>query len=151
MDWFVKAFLKSSLVWFGTGITLGLAMAVYPPLVVYRTAHLHLNLLGFVGQMIYGVSLHVVPRFFGHPLVHPRLAGAQFWLAQAGLVLLAGGFALRVPGIAGANASIAAGAVLSAAAAFCYIVNIWRTIDASTMRPLSRGRPVPLAHQPQAD
>lgn len=151
MDWFVKAFLKSSLAWFATGVTLGLAMAVYPPLAVYRIAHLHLNLLGFVGQMIYGVSLHVVPRFFGHPIVYPRLAAAQFWLAQAGLVLLATGFALRVPGIGGASVLIASGATLSAAAAYCYIVNIWRTIDASSMRPLARGRPVPLQHQPQAD
>ena len=151
MDWFVKAFLKSSLVWFAAGVTLGLAMAVYPPLVVYRTAHLHLNLLGFVAQMIYGVSLHVVPRFFGHPIVHPRLAAAQFWLAQVGMILLATGFAMRIPGIGGANTLVASGAAFSAAAAYCYIVNIWRTIDASSMRPLARGRPVPLAHQPQAD
>ena len=151
MDWFVKAFLKSSLAWFAAGVTLGLAMAVYPPLAVYRIAHLHLNLLGFVAQMIYGVSLHVVPRFFGHPLVHPRLAEAQFWLAQAGLILLATGFALRVRGVTGAGALVAAGALLSASAAYCYIVNVWKTIDASSMRPLARGKPVPLAHQPQAD
>lgn len=151
MDWFVKAFLKSSLVWFAAGVSLGLAMAVDPPLVVYRIAHLHLNLLGFVAQMIYGVSLHVVPRFFGHPLVHPRLAEAQFWLAQAGVVLLVTGFTFRVPGIAGSGALIMSGAALSAAAAYCYVVNVWRTIDASSMRPLARGRPVPLQHQSQAD
>ena len=151
MDWFVRAFLKSSLAWFAAGVTLGLAMALFPALAVYRTAHLHLNLLGFVAQMIYGVSLHVVPRFFGHPLVYPRLAGVQFWLAQAGLVLLAGGFAFRVPALPGATIMIAAGALLSSAAAFCYIVNVWRTIDASAMRPLARGKAVPMMHQPQAD
>ena len=151
MDWFVRAFLKASLVWLGVGIALGIAMAIAPPLSVYRTAHLHINLLGFVGQMIYGVSLHVVPRFFGHPLVHPRLGEAQFWLAQPGLVLLAGGFVLRVAGFGQAGAVIVAGGVLSGAAAGCYIVNLWRTINASTMMPLSRGKPVPLAHQPQAD
>ena len=151
MDWFVRSFLKASLVWLGAGIVLGVAMAIDPPLAAYRTAHLHINLLGFVGQMIYGVSLHVVPRFFGHPLVHPRLAEAQFWLAQPGLVLLAGGFALRVTGAGPAGAMIVLGAVLSSAAAACYIVNLWRTINASTIMPLSRGRPVPLARQPQAD
>jgi len=151
VDWFVRAFLKSSLVWFAVGATLGLAMAIHPPFAVYRTAHLHINLLGFVGQMIYGVSLHVVPRFFGHPLVHPRLAAIQFWLAQPGLALIAGGFALRVHGATLVEPAIVAGAVLSTAAAGCYIVNLWATINASSMKPLAPARKLPLAHQPQAD
>jgi heme/copper-type cytochrome/quinol oxidase subunit 1 len=151
MDWVVRAFIKTSLAWLAIGVALGLAMALYPPLTVYRTAHLHINLLGFVAQMIYGVSLHVVPRFFGHPLVHPRLGEAQFWLAQPGLALLAGGFALRVTNTGPSGALIVAGASLSSAAAACYIVNVWRTINASEMKPLSRGKPVPLARQPQAD
>lgn len=151
MDWFVRAFIKASLAWFGAGIVLGLAMAVYPPFTVYRTVHLHLNLLGFVGQMIYGVSLHVVPRFFGHALVHRRLAEAQFWLAQAGLALLAAGFVGRVHAIAGTPVVLGAGALLSAAAAACYIVNLWRTIDASTMTPLGRTPTLPLMPQRQAD
>ena len=151
MDWFVRSFLKASLLWFALGAGLGLAMAINPSLAVYRTAHLHINLLGFVGQMLYGVSLHVVPRFFGHPLVYQRLAVAQFWLAQPGLALLAGGFALRVTGTAYAGAAIVTGAAFSTLAAGCYIVNLWATINASTMKPLSHGKPVPLAHQPQAD
>jgi cbb3-type cytochrome oxidase subunit 1 len=151
VDWFVKAFLKSSLAWFAVGATLGLAMAIHPPFTVYRTVHLHINLLGFVGQMIYGVSLHVVPRFFGHPLVHPRLAAAQFWLAQPGLALLVAGFALRVHGSGIAEPLLVSGAILSTAAAGCYIVNLWATINASAMKPLSHGKPVPLAPQRQAD
>jgi cbb3-type cytochrome oxidase subunit 1 len=148
MDWFVRAFIKSSLVWFAAGITLGLAMAIFPTLAVYRLAHLHLNLLGFVAQMIYGVSLHVVPRFFGQPIVYRRLAGAQWWLAQAGVLLLVSGFALRVPGMSGATALIVAGAIASATAAYFYIVNLWVTIDASPMSATrSRGRAVPLAPQ----
>lgn len=151
MDWFVRAFLKASLAWFGAGVLLGLAMAAFPDLTAYRTAHLHINLLGFVGQIIFGVSLHVIPRFFGHPLVFPKLGGLQFWLAQPGLLLLAGGFALRAAALPGASFSIVSGAVLSAAAAGCYIVNLWATINASTLRPLSRGRPIPLRPQAQAD
>jgi cbb3-type cytochrome oxidase subunit 1 len=150
VDWFVRAFIKSSLAWFGAGVTLGLAMAVYPPLAVYRIAHLHLNLLGFVVQMIYGVALHVVPRFFGQPLVYRRLAEAQYWLAQVGLLLLASGFALRVPAVPGATASIVVGALLSGAAAYCFIINLWLTINASPMRAVigRGGREVPLRPQP---
>ena len=148
MDWFVRAFIKSSLVWLATGVTLGLAMAVYPPLAVYRVAHLHLNLLGFVAQMIYGVSLHVVPRFFGQPIVHRRLAEAQFWLAQPGLALLTAGFVLRVRGVSGAEAMIIAGAAASALAAYFFVLNLWTTISASPMRAVTaRGHSVPIAPQ----
>lgn len=148
MDWFVRAFLKSSLLWLAAGVTLGVAMALFPSLSVYRVAHLHLNLLGFVVQMIYGVSLHVIPRFFGQPIVYRRLAGAQFWLAQAGLLMLAPGFALRVAGAGAATPLIVAGALASATAAYFYIVNLWATINASPMQATrARGRAVPLAPQ----
>lgn len=30
MDWFVRRFIKAALVWFGLGVTLGVAMAVHP-------------------------------------------------------------------------------------------------------------------------
>ena len=60
MDWFVQKYLQACLVWFGVGVTLGLAMAVWPMLTMYRVAHMHLLLLGFVAQIIYGVALHVI-------------------------------------------------------------------------------------------
>ncbi len=150
MDWFVRAFIKSSLAWLAAGVTIGLAMALYPPLAVYRLAHLHLNLLGFVVQIIYGVSMHVVPRFFGQPLVYRRMAEAQYWLAQAGVVLLVTGFTLRVPGITGATVCLIAGALASAGAAYCFVINVWLTINASPMQTvLGRGgRSVPLRPQP---
>jgi len=61
MEWFVRAFLKASLAWLAMGVTLGVAMAAYPPWTVYRLAHVHMVLLGFVTMMIYGVAYHVIP------------------------------------------------------------------------------------------
>lgn len=150
MDWFVKAFLKASLVWFSLAIGLALAMALVPALVVFRTAHLHLALLGFVTQMIYGVALHVIPRFFGQPLLHPRLAEVQFFAAQSGLAGLVTGFVLRTLGVASAAGVLAVGGTLSAVGAACFVVNLWRTMDASQMRTVNaKGRAVPVL--PQAD
>lgn len=150
MDWFVRSFLKASLVWFSLAVLVALAMAVAPTLTVYRTAHLHVALLGFVTQMIYGVALHVIPRFFGQPLVHRRMAEVQYWTAQAGLALLATGFVARVNGWPGASALVAAGGIGSAVGAGCFVVNLWRTMDASPMRAINaRGRAVPVL--PQAD
>lgn len=151
MDWFVKYFLKASLLWFSAAILLAVLMAVLPSLAMYRTAHLHMALLGFVTQMIYGVALHVIPRFFGQPLVYRRMAEVQFWSAQAGLLGLALGFILRIHGSGIASALIATGGLLSAIGASCFVINVWRTIDASPMNAVHARKGRPLSTLPQPD
>lgn len=134
MEWFVKAFLKASITWLALGVTLGVAMAVRPQLVVYRPAHAHMNLLGFVTMMIYGVAYHVIPRFTGHPLHARRLAGLQWWLANVGLALMVVGFCLAPHAMPASTVVLGAGGVLSAIAAYCFAYNIWRTIDGRSRR-----------------
>ena len=134
MDWFVRAFLKASLAWLAVGTTIGVAMASTPSLLGWRPVHLHALLLGFVAMMIFGVAYHVIPRFTGMPLRHPRLAGAHWWLANAGLLLMASGFALRARGVAGASMPLAIGGTFAAVGAYAFAFNIWRTIDAATAR-----------------
>jgi cytochrome c oxidase cbb3-type subunit 1 len=131
MEWFVRAFLKSSLAWLGAGVTLGLAMAAWPALAVYRTAHLHFNLLGFVAMMIFGVGYHLLPRLAGHALYRPHLAGVHWVLANLGLALLGGGFALMPLGYPRAAIALrAVGGICAAGGAYLFIYNIWRTLDA---------------------
>lgn len=138
MDWFAKAFVKSALAWLGLGITLGVAMAAYPPWVIYRTAHFHMNLLGFVAMMIFGVAYHVMPRFTGHPLHSRRLAAVHFVVANVGLALMVGGFA-AVPHVGRTGRLVvAAGGALSAAGAYTFIYNLWRTIDGRAAREVAR-------------
>ena len=136
MDWFVKAFLKASLVWLAAGVSLGIGMGVHPPWTVYRTAHLHMNLLGFVTMMIFGVAYHVIPRFTGHPLYSRRLAGVQWWLANIGLALFVTGLALLPATMYATPARIvvAAGGLLSGLAAYAFVYNMWRTIDGPRRR-----------------
>jgi len=131
MDWFVTAFLKASLAWLGAGVSLGVAMAVHPAWAVYRTAHLHMNLLGFVAMMIFGVAYHVIPRFAGHPLHSRRLAVIHWWLANGGLTMLVAGFVILPHTTFGtpARVVVATGGLLSAGAAYAFIYNLWRTID----------------------
>ena len=131
MEWFVKAFVKASVAWLAAGVTLGVAMAAHPAWTVYRPAHAHLNLLGFVTMMIYGVAYHVVPRFSGHPLHSRRLAGWHWWAANAGLLLMVAAFLLR-PHAAVNPLSLpllVAGGTLSALGAYAFAYGIWRTID----------------------
>ena len=136
MDWFVKAFLKASLAWLAAGVSLGIGMAAHPAWAVYRTAHLHMNLLGFVTMMIFGVAYHVIPRFTGHPLHSRRLAGVQWWLANIGLVLFVAGLALLPATMYAMPARIvvAAGGLLSGLAAYTFVYNMWRTIDGPARR-----------------
>ncbi len=144
MEWFVKAFLKSALAWLALGAVLGLAMILHPAWLVYRPAHLHMNLLGFVAMMISGVAYHVIPRFTGHALASRRAAGAHFWLANAGLVVMVVGFILQGSGRAAWQVVLGAGGTGSAAGILLFIVTMWRTIDGP------RGVPTPRAAPPGA-
>ena len=146
MDRFVTAFLKSSLIWLGLGVSAGVAIAIHPAWVVYRPAHLHMNLLGFVAMMIFGVALHVIPRFTGHPLHSRRLAMAQWWLANGGLAVFVAGFLLRPHAAFSTPGSVllAAGGALSASSAYAFIYNLWRTIDGDARsRVPARTAPAP--------
>jgi cytochrome c oxidase cbb3-type subunit 1 len=140
MDPFVRRFIRSSLVWLGTGVLIGIAMAFDPRWVAFRPAHAHANLLGFVSMMIFGVAYHVVPRFSGRPLHSPALASAHVWIANAGLAGMVGGFMGRVYFAAAGNALLRAGAAASAVGAFCFIHNVWRTLPGAD-RPVSNPLP----------
>jgi cbb3-type cytochrome oxidase subunit 1 len=141
MEWFVRAFIKASLAWLGLGVTLGVAMAAQPAWIVYRPAHLHMTLLGFVTMMISGVAYHVLPRFSGHPLYRRGLAGLHWALANLGLATMVVGFGLRPHLGARAIPILTIGGVLSALGAYLFILNIWRTINGPAPRPM----PLPVA------
>lgn len=154
MEWFVRAFIKASVTWLAVGVTLGVGMAIRPRWVVYRPAHIHLNVLGFVAMMIFGVGYHVLPRFAGHPLIRPGLATAHWWLANIGLALFATGFLLRPHGFAApASLALGVGGALSAAGAYAFAWNIWRTLRAAKHRQSAvvageaagSSRPLPMA------
>ena len=144
---FVRNFVRSSLVWLAVGGLLGLGMAFVPgDALVYRPAHVHANLLGFVSMMIFGVAYHVMPRFAGRPLPSRRLPTVHLWLANAGLAFLVGGWVLRpslqLPG----DLLVRSGAVLSGVGIALFIGVIWKTVGGPPTAidvpgPLKRKRP----------
>ena len=134
MDWYVKAFIRSSLVWFALGITLGLAMAIHPVWVVYRPAHAHMNVVGFITMMIFGVGYQLLPRLFGYKLHSRALAVTHWWLANVGLALMIAGFMLG-PHIGVRSAPVtSSGGLLFALGAFAFVYNLWRTFNAADAR-----------------
>jgi cbb3-type cytochrome oxidase subunit 1 len=131
VDDFVRRFIRSSLLWLGFGVVLGLWLTFDAGrALAYRPAHLHVNMLGFVSMMIFGVAYHVLPRFAGRPLRSRALAGVHLVLANAGLALMVAGFFIRVSDHAIGLAVLGTGAIGSAAGAFLFIYNLWRTLEA---------------------
>jgi cbb3-type cytochrome oxidase subunit 1 len=151
MEWFVRAFLKSSLAWLAIGVTLGVATAAHPAWSIYRPAHVHLVLLGFVTMMIYGVAYHVIPRFSGYPLPSRKAARWHWWASNTGLLLMVGGFVLRPHAGGAATPLLVAGGAASAIGAYTFAWLIWRTIDgpvrmrrAAARVHASTGTPLPV-------
>ncbi len=79
-------YIKMSLLYLAIGATLGALFPIFPRLLGLKFAHVHLNLLGFMSMMVYGVAYHILPRFQGKLLYSERMAEVQFWLANAGLI-----------------------------------------------------------------
>lgn len=137
MDSYTTGFLRASLLWLVTGVSLGVAMAVHPAWAMYRTAHLHLLLLGFVTMMISGVAYHVFPRFAATPLYSARLARMHLVLANVGVAALAVGFGWRLHDAIPGGALLGLGATASASGAYLLAWNLWRTLDRAAL-PLAR-------------
>src|SRR4026209_2508803 len=98
MDWFIKAFIRASLLWLAAGILLGVAMEVQPAWVIYRPAHAHMNVVGFLTMLVFGVGYQLLPRLFGHPLHSRGLAISHLFSANLGLVGLILGFLMQPHG-----------------------------------------------------
>jgi len=137
MEWFIKAFIRASLLWFAGGIVLGIAMALHPAWVIYRPAHAHMNVAGFLTMLVFGVGYQLLPRLFGHPLYYPRLAVMHLYLANLGLAGLVTGFMLpRAQSVARWSSMV--GGLLYTVGAALWVWNLWRTFDAADERARAR-------------
>jgi cbb3-type cytochrome oxidase subunit 1 len=123
--WFVAAALAYALL----GGLLGLAWLAFPgdlPALALR-AHAHLMLVGFAGMMIFGVGLHVLPRFTGRTLYSERLADVQFACANLGLLAMIAGW------LSGRHTLVETGGALLWAGFLLFAVNV-----VATVRPWAR-------------
>lgn len=140
MDWYALWFVRASLVWLASAVTLGSYMAAHPPAVIYRTAHLHMALLGFVTMMIYGVAYHVLPRFMARPFTSRRLAGLHWWLSNVGLALLAAGFMWRSHAGPRATPLLSAGGIMSALGAYLFVGLMLRLLSKRGSQAVALGK-----------
>lgn len=138
MEWYIKAFIRASLLWFAAGIVLGLAIAVEPSWVIYRPAHAHLNVVGLLTMLVFGVGYQLLPRLFGHPLHSESMAVWHLYLANTGLGGLVLGFLIRPHAGVEGRWVTAVGGALFALGALLWVWNLWRTFDQADARARER-------------
>ena len=78
-------FVYAGMMYFLVGVTLGVLFYIVPETRRLQTIHVHVNLVGFVTFLIFGIAYHILPRFRGRPLHSEGLAWVQFWMANVGL------------------------------------------------------------------
>jgi cbb3-type cytochrome oxidase subunit 1 len=119
-----RLYVTISLIYAMIGGLVGIIRLADPELIPGNVLliHAHIMLLGFVLMMIYGVGLHVIPRFSGYPLRSERLADIQFWCANIGLPLMVAGWLSLTRWV------VAVGGVLSAAAIALFAFNMVFTV-----------------------
>lgn len=88
MDKFVKGFIVMSIVYLGISTILGIFMLGNQDMITLKFVHSHLNMLGWVSMMIFGVGYHILPRFMGRPLYSNKIGETHFYLGNISLVAM---------------------------------------------------------------
>ena len=129
MDKFVKGFIVMSIVYLGAAAVMGIFMLANEGAMALKFVHSHLNMLGWVSMMIYGVGYHILPRFMGRPLYSNKLGEAQFYLSNISLVAMLLFYTLNVynPGDMYRNLTILSGAV-QVITLFIFLYNMLMTL-----------------------
>jgi len=136
MDKFVKGFIVMSVVYLGIAAVMGIIMLSNQNVMALKFVHSHLNMLGWVSMMIYGVGYHILPRFMGRALYSNRIGEAQFYLANISLITMLLFYALNVydPSDLYRTITVVSGAV-QALAIFLFLYNMLMTLLTKVEQP----------------
>jgi cbb3-type cytochrome oxidase subunit 1 len=107
----------------------GISMILWPDIrFTVARVHTHINLLGFIAMMIYGVGYHILPRFMGRPVYSARLGITQVWLANISLIGLSVFWILEASqGGIWHDLAILFG-MGQAVSIFLFIINLWMSM-----------------------
>ena len=129
MDRFVRWFIIMSVVYLGVAALLGIAMLGSEKAMALKFVHSHLNMLGWVSMMIYGVGYHILPKFMGRQLYSKKIGEAQFWLANVGMLVMLFFYTLNVYAPSGAYVAITVAAgIAELIAIFMFFYNMLMTL-----------------------
>ena len=109
----------------GVLLRLPTALAAWPALAVFGPTHLHLLVVGWLTQVIFGVAYWMFPRYSAErPRGSDRLGWAAFLMLNAGLLLRVVGEPVHALG-RGAGGLLVASAVLQLLAGWAFVLNTW--------------------------
>lgn len=136
MDRFVKGFIVMSIVYLGIAAVLGIVMLGNQNGMAMKFVHSHLNMLGWVSMMIYGVGYHILPRFMGRPLYSNKIGEAQFYLANISLMAMLVFYTLNIynPSSMYRMLTVVSGAV-QAITIFLFFYNMLMTLLTKVEQP----------------
>jgi cbb3-type cytochrome oxidase subunit 1 len=136
METFVRRFIIMSIVYLGAASLVGIAMLGSEKAMALKFVHSHLNMLGWVSMMIYGVGYHILPKFVGRQMYSKKLGEVQFWIANIGLVAMLMFYMLNLsaPSDALVAATVLAG-VLELVSIFLFFYNMLKTLMPPVEQP----------------
>jgi cytochrome c oxidase cbb3-type subunit 1 len=136
MDKFVRRFIIMSIVYLGVAAVVGIVMLGSEKAMALKFVHSHLNMLGWVSMMIYGVGYHILPRFMGRQLYSTKLGEAQFWTANIGLVVMLLFYTINIynPSSALVAVTVVAG-VLELVSILIFFYNMLKTLMPPVEQP----------------
>jgi cbb3-type cytochrome oxidase subunit 1 len=136
MDTFVRRFIIMSIVYLGISSLVGIAMLGSEKAMALKFVHSHLNMLGWVSMMIYGVGYHILPKFMGRAMHSKALGEIQFWMANIGLVAMLLFYTVNVYSPSGAlvMVTVAAG-VLETVSICLFFYNMLMTLMTPVQQP----------------
>ena len=136
METFVRRFIIMSIVYLGVAALVGIAMLGSEKAMALKFVHSHLNMLGWVSMMIYGVGYHILPKFMGRQMYSKKIGEAQFWLANIGLIVMLVFYTMNVynPSQAFVAVTVLAG-VLELVSIFLFFYNMLKTMMPPVQQP----------------
>ena len=122
-------FIRCAMVYLVAAVLMGIHMSHHGPAYPLIPIHTHLNLLGWMSMMIFGVAYHILPRFSGRPLWSDRLALAHLWLANIGLIGMTAGWVLEYLEKGGTALNVFS--TVEAISVFLFVINMFKTVKAA--------------------
>lgn len=131
MPTLTRWYLRAGMLYFVTALAAGIVLqwpvmvGRHPVAAVFFPTYLHLLVVGWITQVIFGVAYWMFPRYSAErPRGSERLGWLAFVLLNAGLLLRVVGEPLHALG-SGAGGLLVASALLQLLAGWAFVLNTW--------------------------